>query len=138
MSNFEFKMELLIVVVIKLCCSEVLATVMPSTTLINGPDPMNAVAPVGSTVAFTCVVNSTELPLLAMVWIVDGAYLSGSITIDQLEMTNGSSEIGVLQLTVSQNYTAGVLVQCAVVQESTVYISNTNATLTAYGEMSEI
>ena len=93
-----------------------------TTRLINSPDPMNVVAPLNSTVVFTCVVNTTELPLQAIVWKVDGAFLSGDI--DQLEMTNGSLEIGVLQLTVLHNYLTGVLVQCAVVQESTVFMSS--------------
>ena len=69
---------------------------MPTTSLINGPEPMSAVAPVGAMVTFTCAVNTTELPLLAIVWKVDGAFLSGNI--DQLEMTNGCLEFGVLQL----------------------------------------
>ena len=55
-----------------------------------------------------------------------------AILTTELEMTNGCLEIGVLQLPVSQNYCTGVLVQCAVVQKSTVFMSNKNATLTAY------
>ena len=51
---------------------------MPTTSLINGPEPMSAVAPVGAMVTFTCVyvVNTIEL---AIVWKVDGAFLSGNI-----------------------------------------------------------
>ena len=121
-----------VVAVIILHWSEALA--MPTTGLINGPEPMSAIAPLGATVTFTCVANTTELPLLTMIWKVNGTFLSGNV--DQLEMTNGSLEISVLQLPVSQNYlTASVLVQCAVVQESTVFMSSSNATLTAYGKI---
>ena len=70
---------------------------IPSASLINGPYPMNAVAPLGATVTFTCVVNRTKLPfpLLAIVWRVDGVHVPGSTDVQQ-DVTNGSLEISVL------------------------------------------
>ena len=62
-------------------------TMAATKTLINGP---TAVAPLSAIVTFTCVVNTTELPVgtfQSMSWIVDGMVLSGNI--DQ-ETTNGS------------------------------------------------
>ena len=110
---------------------------MAAGTLINGPQPMTAVNPVGAMVTFTCVVNTTEIPGIfqSYSWIVAGETLSGNI--DQ-ETTNGSLEISTLQRTVIQDYITGVVVQCqivVIVSETvlTVLRSN-NATLTAYGK----
>ena len=110
-------------------------------TLIKGPQPMAVVAPLGSTVTLTCVVNTTELPAGTWLlgfggWIVDGVTLSSSI--DQ-ETTNGSLKFSTLQQTVIQNYITGVLVQCqiaVIVSGIPMFLrSNNTTTLTAYGEI---
>ena len=106
-------------------------------SLINGPEPMTVVAPVGAMVTFTC---TSELPadttLFGFSWIVNGETLSSSS--DQ-ETSNGSLEISTLQRTVIQDYVTGVLVQCETavrVSGTLMDIKSNNATLTAYGEIS--
>ena len=117
-----------------------------SHTLINGPQPITVVAPVGAMVTFTCVLNTTELPAGTTLvsidtdglinWIVNGTVLGGS---NQSVIGNGALQIGTRQLPVIQDYlTTGVLVQCEVIVRvsSTEFIPfrSNNATLTAYGE----
>ena len=78
---------------------------------------MSVVAPIGGpNVAFSCVVNTTDLPanmtLFAFgTWIVSGVVLPSSSS-DQT--TNGSLEISSLQLPVLPDYITGVPVQCQV------------------------
>ena len=128
-----------------ICCAAVLCLVLvvvvsmtmtsATVTWINGPEPMTVVAPLGTTVTFTCVVNTTELPvgtsLFGFGWIVNHAKLSGSS--DQ-ESTDGSLEISTLQLPVITS----VLVQCQVavlVSGTLMPLLSNNATLKAYGEI---
>ena len=104
-----------------------------SHSLINGPQPMSVVAPLGAVVTFTCVVNTTELSgtFIGFSWSISGVPLS-----DQ-ETTNGSLAISALQQTVIQDYITGALVQCRVIAEGSVFMTfrSNNATLTAYGEV---
>ena len=132
----------LVVAVIQLWNGTLAIPINVNTSLINGPQPMSVVAPLGSIVTFTCAVNTTELStgtsLFGFSWIEDGEVLSPS-SADQ-ESINGSLEISTLQRTVIQEYITGVLFQCQIVvlesnSMSTVLRSNTNATLTAYGEL---
>ena len=116
-------------------------TTAATGTLISGPQPVTAVAPVGAMVTFTCVVNTTELPAGTKLvgigtdgvisWIVNGMVCSQSVT------ENGTLLIGTHQLPVIQDYLTSVLVQCRIIVEGSfsVFRSN-NATLTAYGEIS--
>ena len=111
-------------------------------SLINGPQPMTAVAPVGAMVTFTCAVNTTELPANTTLfggfgWTVNGVALSTSI--DQ-ETNSGSLEISTLQQTVVQDYITSVLVQCQVAVQlsgpgTLMPLMSSSATLTAYGEI---
>ena len=114
--------------------------------LITGPEPMNVVAPLGSIVTFTCVVNTTETPagttLIGIntdglvTWLVNGTVLAPNT--DQNVIVNGSLQIGTRQLTVTQDYLTGVPVQCQVIvllsNGDTMRFRTNNATLTAYGE----
>ena len=132
------RLSVVIVIVIEIALWTTQAT---WSSYAHGLGPTGAVvAPVGTTVTFTCVVNTTELPvgtsLFGFGWIVNHAKLSGSS--DQ-ESTDGSLEISTLQLPVIQDYVAGVLVQCQVALQvsgsDTLPLMNNNATLTAYGEI---
>ena len=90
-------------------------------SLIQGPEPMSVVAPLGGpNVAFTCVVNTTDLSanttfFVFGVWIVSGVELSSS---SSDETNNGSLEINTLQLPVLPDYitawcTSSVFCSCA-------------------------
>ena len=122
-------------------------TTAATGSLINGPQPMTVVAPVGAIVTFTCVVNTTELPAGTTLvgigtnglisWIVNGAVLGGS---SQNVMENGALQIGTRQLPVPviQDCLTGLPVQCRVVLLSglsSMVVRSNNATLTAYGEI---
>ena len=106
-------------------------------SLINGPQPMTAVAPVGAMVTFTCTteVEPADTTLFGFGWLVDDVTLSSS---SDVETSNGSLEISTLQRTVIQDYTTGVVVQCEIavrVSGTLMDIKSNNATLTAYGEI---
>ena len=110
-----------------------------TSTLINGPEPMNIIAALGATVSFTCVMNTTKLSggiFQSYFWIVGDVSLSGDV---DSEITNGSLEISTLQRTVTHDFvTTTSFIQCFVVVQvsSTVFkvLSSKNATLIAYGE----
>ena len=116
-----------------------------TAALINGPQPMTVVSPVGAMVTFTCVVNTAEIPAGTKLfgfgsWIVNGALLSGSI--GQQTVINGSLVIGTRKLLVIQDYItdgvpSGVPVLCQIVvlvSGILIALRSNNATLTAYGE----
>ena len=110
-------------------------------SLIKGPETMSVVAPIGGpNVAFTCIVNTTDLPANTTffsygAWIVSGDSLpfsSGDLA------TNGSLEINTLQLPVIPDYITGVPVLCQIVVRVSgvlMDIRSTSATLTAYGKI---
>ena len=113
--------------------------------LITGPEPTNVVAPLGSIVTFTCVVNTAEIPagttLIGIntdglvTWLVSGTVLA--LNTDQNVIVNGTLQIGTRQLTVTRDYLTGVPVQCLVIlliSTDTMTFRSNNATLTAYGE----
>ena len=110
-------------------------------SLIKGPEPMSVVAPIGGpNVAFTCVVNRTDLPanttlfVFAPVWSVSGVVLP----INSDLTSNGSLQIHTLQLPVLPDYITGVPVQCVVllfVSDVRMLIRSNSATLTAYGKI---
>ena len=129
-------MSLLLIVTTCSFCSMALAMLN-----IEGPEPKNAIEPVGTMVTFTCVVNIIELPagttFFGFAWIVGSAFSTGSH-----KAVNGSLQIGTRQLVVSQAYTASVSVQCTVRvlvamtgMIMTLKNNNSAAALTAYGEI---
>ena len=113
----------------------------PAGSSINGPQPMAVVAPVDSIVTFTCVVNTTELPMLVGIntdgligWLVNGTIFDADS--DQSVTVNGPLQIGTRQLPVLQDYIASVTLQCRIIVEGSFnVVRSNNATLTAYGEM---
>ena len=127
-------MSLLLIATTCSFCSMALA--MLNTNLIKGPEPMDAIEPVGTTVTFTCVVNTTELPADTIWfgfgnWIVNGEMLPLSS-----QITNEPLRTSTLQRTVIQDYITGVPVQCEVavrVSGILMDVRSNNTTLTAYG-----
>ena len=124
-------------------CSVTMALTLGA--LINGPEPMTAVAPVGANVTFTCVVNATELPAGTTLvsintdgvisWIVNGTVLTANS--DQSVIMNGALQTGIRQLPVIQDYITGVPVQCRIIMEGSFnVVRSSNATLLCYGEIS--
>ena len=103
--------------------------------IIKGPEPINAVEPVGTMVTFTCVVNITELSGIfgAYLWTVGGLTLDGSS--NQNVKPNGTLRIGNRQVMALQDYTGGVSVQCEVLTSTSSRHRSNNATLTAYGKI---
>ena len=113
--------------------------------LINGPDPMTAVQPVGAIVTFTCVVNTSELLAGTTLvgintdglisWIMDGSVLQAS---NQSVTENGVLQTGTRKLLVLPDYTTSVPIQCEVISRmpNNMFMASrtNNATLTAYGK----
>ena len=107
---------------------------------IDGPQPMSVLAPLGTEITFTCIVNITELTaerFFDIVWAVDGVPLSGGSNQNITE--NGLLRTGLLQFSMSED--TSVFVQCAVLARDapwsltiTVPYKSENATFTAYGE----
>ena len=106
-----------------------------SGALIQGPTPTNKIAPIGGTVEFTCVVNTTELPsgqvFFGIIWSVNQQLLPSG---PNQKITGTVIRTGTLRLSVTEDYTLGVSIRCGLVTTQFVgTLSNTTATLTAYG-----
>lgn len=115
----------------------VLLVVACSGSLIQGPWPMSVVAPIGSTVEFECVVNTTELisgVFVNILWKLNNQSLPAN---DNQNLTIcGDIGKGTLRLDVAENYTPGVSVQCGFISRNPLSqtLSDTNASLAAYGK----
>ena len=99
-----------------------------------------ALAPLGTKMTFTCIVNITELTverLFDIVWAVDGVPLPGGSNQNITE--NRLLRTGLLQFSMSED--TCVYVQCAILARDapwsltiTVPYKSENATFTVYGE----
>ena len=109
-------------------------------TPIDGPQPMNIVAPLNTKITFTCIVNITEMTVdrfFDIAWAIDGVPLAAGSNQNITE--NGLLRIGSLQLSMSDNTL--VFVQCVVLVRDAPWSStitapfkSENATFTTYGE----
>ena len=107
--------------------------------LIQGPLPMSVVAPIGLTAELNCTVNLTELvehtggAFVAIIWSTPNQAL-----LQHLNPILAGKEIktSILRAQLTEDYTSGVSVRCAVVTRShslSETPSNTSAILRAYG-----
>ena len=105
-----------------------------SGALIRGPTPTNKIAPIGGTVEFTCVVNTTELPsgqvFSNIFWSVNNQVLPSG---PNQRVTGTVIRTGTLRLNITVDYTSGVPIQCGVTTGFIGTLGNTTTILTAYG-----
>ena len=103
-----------------------------AASLVQGPEPVSVLAPVGSFVEFTCTVNPSELPANTFFdpirWTVNNALL---IRMSQVVVDNP------VNLEVTTSYiSAAASVQCSIQLNGTIEVfSDMTATLTAYGKV---
>ena len=95
-----------------------------AASLVQGPEPVSVLAPVGSFVDFTCTVNQSELPANTFFnlfeWRINNAIL----------IVIGNT----VTLEVAMSYiSAAASVQCSTILNGTEVFSDMTATLTAYG-----
>ena len=101
-----------------------------AASLVQGPEPVSVLAPVGSFVDFTCTVNQSELPANTFFnlfqWKVNNAILA---RMNQIVTGN------TVTLEVAMSYiSAAASVQCSTLLNGTTEVfSDMTATLTAYG-----
>ena len=101
-----------------------------AASLVQGPEPVSVLAPVGSFVEFTCTVNHSELPANTFYdpirWRMNDALLTRM----------GQAVVGnTVTLEVTTSYiSAAASVQCSIqLNGTTEVVSDMTATLTAYG-----
>ena len=101
-----------------------------AASLVQGPEPVSVLAPVGSFVEFTCTVNLSELPANTFFdpirWRVNNALL---LRMNQAVTGN------TVTLEVTTSYiSAAASVQCSTLLNGTIEVfSDMTAALTAYG-----
>ena len=101
-------------------------------SLVQGPTPVNVLAPVGSFVDFNCTVNLSELPTNTFFdpirWRVNGNILA---------RMNQAVTGNTVSLEVTTSYiSAAASVQCSTRLNGAIEVfSDTTATLTAYGNI---
>ena len=119
---FSRSCALILVFILMLQCT--------AASLVQGPEPVSVLAPVGSFVEFTCTINPSELPANTFFdplrWRVNNAIL---IRMNQAVTGN------TVTFEVMTNYiSAAASVQCSTLLNGTTEVfSDMTATLTAYG-----
>ena len=101
-----------------------------AASLVQGPEPVSVLAPVGSFVDFTCTINPSELPANTFFdpirWRVNNF-----IPIRKNQIVTGNT----VTLEVAMSYiSAAASIQCSILLNGTIEVfSDMTATLTAYG-----
>ena len=104
-----------------------------AASLVQGPEPVSVLAPVGSFVEFNCTINSSELPANTFFDTIRW-WINDAILIRMNQVVTGNT----VTLEVAMSYiSAAASVQCSIQLNGTIEVSSDmTATLTAYGIVS--
>ena len=103
-----------------------------AASLVQGPEPVSVLAPVGSFVEFTCTVNLSESELAAGTYFAPIRWwINNALLIRMNQAVTGNT----VTLEVAMSYiSAAASVQCSTLLNGTTEVfSDMTATLTAYG-----
>ena len=102
-----------------------------AASLVQGPEPVSVLAPVGSFVNFNCTVNPSELPANTLFDDIIRWRLNNVIFTRMNNIVTGNT----VTLEVAMSYiSAAASVQCSTLLNGTIQVfSDMTATLTAYG-----